>query len=192
MADVWYFRPQCPFHDDCSKTAWKRADACSTSFEGVRGKVRRHLENSSLHRGITGDDIDSIIGDIDIQEYVEEDHGVYGRDDIGTHSTAPKPKAAPRTRLASMALTNSPQDVSTVVAETIRQMPLVPRPSSTVASLRGDLFMACEQVERAAKAARQAERLSRSAAEAFANEASSLDVALATLRRRCVDIDNVR
>ena len=183
MAEVWYFCPQCPLHADCSKTAWRRADAAATSIEEVRGKVRRHLENSSLHHGITGEVIDSIIDDIDIQEYQDEKHGTHG-----AWKPAPKPEAAPRARLASAALMNSPPDLSEVVAETIRQMPPVSSSSSTMAGLHGDMIMACEQVERATKAVRQAERLARSAAEAFANEAAGLDQTLTSFRRRCIDI----
>ena len=65
-AGTKYFNmPACPWHEDCSKEAWKRAKVWGWSMEELRSSLQKHLKNSSMHHNRSEPEIDALVESLD-------------------------------------------------------------------------------------------------------------------------------
>ena len=162
----YFYYTDCPLKEECSKAAWERAKKCvATEPQKARDLLVDHLQKSGKHWSHKFSDDDAValaeaeslqFHDTDVEEEEEE-------------TATPRPSSidGKRRRLAL-------QDTGVTASSST---------SMTVGDADTLVTKAIVAIERAAEAARHAERLSLSAAAAFHTEARTLEEALATMRR---------
>ena len=178
----YWYSAKCPA-TGCSESAWKKAGKCrATSLEHAQAKLQHHLNKSSLH----------YMPKLGAEQMAQDHHwDVHDTDeeDVGGGTADAAPSEARSRRSRSPARTRSPVPIGS--RRTHQRNVLAIGPPGGQSSSRSDddrrqqmeYCRVISAVESSIRAARRAERLSRSAAVAFAAEAIQLETALEALQR---------
>lgn len=186
---TWFFVQGCPAGHECSVQSRKKAAMWGETEEAARDACKVHLMRSGSH-SYSEDDAQNLSDSAEVNTY-EGDDAEFDQQPEPNRERSPRRgkgehgfgKAAWKGHLVQQTV----QETLQALASSSSDLSLI-RPSSTRASATGSMPIrvvqlqeAIDAVSRAATAAKQAQRISASAARAFADEAAALDSCKTTL-----------
>ena len=182
---TWFFVQGCPAGNECSIQSRKEAAMWGETEEAARDACKVHLMRSGSH-SYSEDDAQNLSDSAEVNTYEGDDQQPEPNRERSPHRGKGEHgfgKAAWKGHLVQQTV----QETLQALASSSSDLSLI-RPSSTRASATGSkpirvvqLQEAIDAVSRAATAAKQAQRISASAARAFADEAAALDSCKTTL-----------
>ena len=178
---TWFYVPECPLAGDCSRQAFKKAQCFGETEEAARAAVRRHLEASGLHK-LSHHEAGEWAAYATIIAFSEEEPE---EDELEVEVELDEPPQKRQRGGSSGGKGGQGKGdkgkkdfIANVVKETVQQLGSSARGSSgsgVVTVRRAELQMAVDSMARAATAAKQAQRISTTAARAFGDEAAAFE-----------------